>query len=142
MPAGRTQRTDGQKLDRHWVSNMDRVKLTIGKPNDIPIWGTEVGITPEAHDTILDTPFEIMIQTGRFWTDKDGNGYLSGTRTTIIIDDKDRKAAVSSVHQWNAHEPRWIRAAGKPVPARHRKLLSQFLMERWDMGKLRGRISY
>lgn len=121
---------------------MDRVKLTIGNPSDVPIWGTEVAIKPEAHDTILDESFWFQIQTGRFWTDQDGNGYLSGIRTTIIIDDKECKAGVSSVHHWTAHLPRWTREQGLPVPARHRKLLSQFLMERWNMGKLRGRISY
>jgi len=122
---------------------MDRTKLTIGKPNEIPVWGTELGITPEAHDKFMsETPFELQIQTGRFWTDQDGNGYLMGIRTSVIVNDFSKKAAVSSVHHWSAHLPRWTRVTGKPVPARHRKVLSQFLMARWEMGKLRGRIAY
>lgn len=115
-------------------------------PTEVPIWGTELAILlftgkSKKHGKVRTTHM-IYITTSKYKIGDDLVGYLTGTRTSIEIDDEDKQAFIVCVSKWSAHRQVWTRQQGKPVPSRHREVLSQFLMKRWDLGKLRGRIAF
>lgn len=96
----------------------------------------------------------VMIITAYF----DGNA-LVGNRSTWYINSLDAKATLKSLSTWTADvkrreslhmdlaaderptKPTWVDANKRMAWAKHRKTLSKFLMERWKLGKLHGRIS-
>lgn len=116
---------------------MNRTKMTDGLGSVVPMWGTELAIAKEGDHRMI-----VWITTGKFEQDPSGVGYLVGTRTIIQINKDDQYADIHAVLKWSAHTDDWVTVVGKPVPSRHKRVLSQYLMDRWNMGKLRGRIRY
>jgi hypothetical protein len=96
------------------------------------MWGTEA-VIDEARG-------KITITTARFDpTDHANTGMLCANRSVWKISDTDMKAKIVGIKGWTAVSHRW-EPSTMAVPASHRAVLATILMERWDKGKLRGRI--
>ena len=120
-------------------------KYIEGKPSKTPIWGTELSMIAMKKKGRY---VRITITTSRFDPSPENNtGMLVGNRTIWEIDDDPMKAEIISVRKWEGDVQEWYVKAGHPsgpdayaIPARHRLVLANFLMARWDKGKLRGRV--
>lgn len=120
-------------------------KYIEGKPSKQPIWGTEMAMIAMKKKGRY---VKITITTSRFDPSPENKtGMLMGNRSVWEIDDDPMKAKITSVLKWTADDQNWYVKDGSPIgpdahaiPARHRLVLANFLMLRWNKGKLRGRV--
>jgi len=109
------------------------------KPTKYPIWGTEVALIE--HKTKKGNHARVTITTSRFDPSRHhSTGMLMGNRTIWFINDDIMKGEVTGILSWTAETGKWVEDPME-VPFRHRSVLGNLLMARWNKGKLRGRIN-
>lgn len=65
---------------------------------------------------------------------------LMGNRSIWEIMPVTKKAVLTDLQTWTADNPQWVAIDTGKAWVKHRKALARFLMERWELGKLHGRI--
>lgn len=129
---------------------IDGVKYSLGSIDYdyIPIYGTQIAVdakevtAPHGTINIVDPVYHIDIITARMWTGKDGIGTLVGNMTRVRINNVSQHAYIMRSYTWTADHKIWIGQDKASVPVRHRRVLSAYLQDRWNMQKLRNRIHY
>jgi len=115
---------------------VDDYRYVEGKPCKVPVWGKELAEKKLKNKTIL------TITSTHFSPSMEQcTAMIVGIRSIYEIDDKNMSGKIIGMQRWTAELDRWY-PFGDSVSAGHKAVLSGFLMARWSMGKLRGRINH
>lgn len=109
------------------ISKGVRVRHSRGSP----IYGTEL-VYDESKTSGLS---RIMITTAYF----SGNE-LVGNKSVFYVNSLKRITMLQIMYEWTASSQEWIVSKLRKVWVKHRKTLAKFLMNKWALGKLHGRI--
>ncbi len=113
----------------------DDYRYVEGFATKYPHWGTELALLVKKRKT------KITISTARFDPSEENcTAMLVGIRSIWLLDDDQKKCKIIGIQRWTAETGFWF-DHDTNVSAGHRAVLASFLMGRWSMGKLRGRIT-
>ena len=116
---------------------VDDYRYVTDRPCKVPVWGKELAEKKYKKKTILTITSSYFAPSAEWCT-----AMIVGIRSKWEIDDINMTAKIVGMSNWTAEEDRWYEDHGNnSVSAGHRTLLASFLMARWSMGKLRGRIN-